>query len=123
MSPARRRRRRRRPLLGTPALEILDRITGDDPELRQAIRLQEQSIVVGEEIYAARVAAGLSQTQLAKLVKTTQSAISRLEDADYEGHSFLMLQRVADALQCRLDVRFVPIKSRKRRAAATHSSS
>jgi len=117
------RTRRRRARLGTPALEILDRITGDDPALREAIRRQEGHIVVGQEIYAARVAAGLSQTQLARLVKTTQSVISRLEDADYEKHSLSMLQRIADALECRLDVRLVPLRSRKRRTAVTHSSS
>jgi hypothetical protein len=111
--------RRRRARLGTPALEILDRITGDDPDLRDAIRHQEQSFVIGEMIYAARTAAGLSQAQLAKLVKTTQSVISRLEDADYEGHSFTMLQRVADALHCRLEVRLVPEGSRKRRVVPT----
>jgi ribosome-binding protein aMBF1 (putative translation factor) len=115
MSPT----RRRRFPLGTPALEILDRITGDDPELRNAIRHQKRNIVVGQEIYAARVAAGLSQTQLAKLVRTTQSVISRLEDADYEAHSLTMLQRIADALHCRLEVRFVPEGSRKRRIVTT----
>jgi hypothetical protein len=41
-------------------------------------------------------------------VGTTQSVISRLEDADYEGHSLPMLQRIAAALHKRLDVRFEP---------------
>ena len=115
------RTRRRQTRLGTPALEILDRITGDDPQLRKAIRLQEQNIVVGQEIYAARTSAGLSQAQLAKLVKTTQSVISRLEDADYEAHSLTMLQRIADALGCRLEVRLVPATTRKRRVGAVRS--
>src|SRR5215510_9743999 len=106
MSPSNRRRHRS----GTSALGILDRITGDDPELRDAIRLQKQNIIVGQEIYAARASAGLSQAQLAKLVKTTQSVISRLEDADYEGHSFAMLQRIAIALEQRLQIRFVPTR-------------
>ena len=52
--------------------------------------------------------AGLTQAELAQLVGTTQSVISRLEDADYEGHSLSMLQRIADALHQRLEVRFVP---------------
>lgn len=39
---------------------------------------------------------------------TTQSVISRLEDADYEGHSLAMLQRIAEALHVRLELRFVP---------------
>jgi len=113
---------RRRVRRGTPIQKILDHITGDDPRLRSAIRRQTRNLVVGEMIYAARVAAGLSQTQLAKLVKTTQSVISRLEDADYEGYSLTMLQRIADALTCRLEVRFVLLRSRKGRSVVTRSS-
>ena len=33
----------------------------------------------------------LPQKELAELIGTTQSVISRLEDADYEGHSLSML--------------------------------
>ena len=49
----------------------------------------------------------LTQKQLAELVGTTQSVIARLEDADYEGHSLSMLQRIAAAVNKRLEVRFV----------------
>ena len=45
-----------------------------------------------------RKKAGLSQQQLAELVGTTQSVISRLEDSDYDGHSLTMLDRIARAL-------------------------
>jgi ribosome-binding protein aMBF1 (putative translation factor) len=39
--------------------------------------------------------AGLTQTELAKKVRTTQSVIARLEDAEYTGHSLSMLERIA----------------------------
>jgi hypothetical protein len=42
--------------------------------------------------------------------------ISRLEDADYEGHSLTMLQRIAAALDQQLDIRFEPT-ARKLQAA------
>jgi transcriptional regulator with XRE-family HTH domain len=58
-------------------------------------------------ILAAREGAGLTQGQLAKLVGTTQSVISRLEDADYEGHSLSMLRRIAAALHHRVELRLV----------------
>jgi transcriptional regulator with XRE-family HTH domain len=45
---------------------------------------------------------------LAKRVGTTQSVISRLEDADYEGHSLAMLNRIAAAVERRVDIRFLP---------------
>jgi ribosome-binding protein aMBF1 (putative translation factor) len=88
--------------------KILDRITGDDPKLREIIEEQRINVRVAEMIYQAREAAGLTQAELAKLVGTTQSVISRLEDADYEGHSLTMLQRIASALHQQLEVRFVP---------------
>lgn len=44
-----------------------------------------------------REEAGLTQAELAKRVGTTQSVIARLEDAEYNGHSLPMLERVAAA--------------------------
>lgn len=61
-------------------------------------------------IYDARTKAGLSQSQLAVLIGSKQPVIARLEDADYEGHSLTMLQRIAAALEQRLELRFVPRK-------------
>ncbi|MFN0302784.1 MAG: helix-turn-helix transcriptional regulator [Burkholderiales bacterium] len=90
------------------AEKIIHRIIGDDPELRAQIEEQRLNVRIAEMIYQVREAAGLTQTQLATLVGTTQSVISRLEDADYEGHSLPMLKRIGDALHQRLEVRFVP---------------
>ncbi len=44
-----------------------------------------------------REGAGLTQSELARKVGTTQSAIARLEDAEYVGHSLTMLERIATA--------------------------
>ncbi len=87
---------------------ILDRLVGRDPKLRGRIETAKLGLRVAQMIYDARTAAGLTQVQLAELVGTTQSVISRLEDADYEGHSLSMLQRVAEALHRQIDIRFVP---------------
>jgi ribosome-binding protein aMBF1 (putative translation factor) len=90
------------------ATEILERLTGDDPELREMIAEETVNAQVARMIYEARTAAGLTQKQLADLVDTQQSTIARLEDADYEGHSLGMLRRIAEALNQKLEVRFVP---------------
>ncbi len=90
------------------AVEILDRVIGEDAELRRLVDEEKLNVRVAQMIHDARSAAGLTQAELAKLVGTTQSVISRLEDADYEGHSLAMLQRIADALHQKLEVRFVP---------------
>jgi transcriptional regulator with XRE-family HTH domain len=58
-------------------------------------------------LYALRKQAGVSQAELARRVGTTQSVISRLEDADYGGHSLALLQRIAAALERRVEIRFV----------------
>lgn len=99
------------------AKRILDRITGADREIREAVEAQKLNSCVAEMILAAREKAGLTQGQLAKLVGTTQSAISRLEDADYDGHSLSMLRRIAEALNQRVEVRLVAASASPRRAS------
>lgn len=54
-----------------------------------------------------RSAAGLSQKDLARILKTSRQQISRLESPAYESHSLSMLRRVAEALQAR--VRTTPL--------------
>ena len=92
----------------TDAVRILDSMVGDDPALKQLVEDARLNARVAQRLYALRTTAGLSQSELARKVGTTQSVISRLEDADYEGHSLSMLQRIAHALDQQLDVRFVP---------------
>jgi DNA-binding XRE family transcriptional regulator len=64
---------------------------------------------VARKLTVLRLRAGITQRQLAKLVGTTASAICRLENADYEGHSLAMLNRIAAALDQRVELRFVPV--------------
>jgi len=100
----------------TDALEILDRMIGDDPAARARIAKEELNLRIAEQVLAIRTAARMSQAQLAALVGTTQSVISRVEDADYRGHSLGLLQRIATALDHELDVSFAPRVRRRRRA-------
>lgn len=71
---------------------------GDDKELRDLCEQASFNAHVAQLIYDARTEAGLSQAELAALIGTTQSVISRLEDADYEGHSLSILNKIAQAL-------------------------
>lgn len=98
----------------TSAPKILDRITGKNPQVRRAIEEHKLNSRIAEMILEAREQANLTQAELAELVGSTQSVISRLEDADYEGHSLTMLQRVAAALDQRVEVRFVKVKVKTR---------
>ncbi len=90
------------------ALEIIDKtIVGDNAELRELVEEATVNALVAQAIYDARKVAGLTQEELANLAGTKQPVISQLEDADYEGHSLSMLKRIADALNQRLEIRFV----------------
>jgi ribosome-binding protein aMBF1 (putative translation factor) len=102
----------------TDALKILAQMTGRDPAMQRMFEEELANAEVAEKIYWLRRQAGLSQAELAKRVGTTQSVISRLEDADYEGHSLAMLNRIAAALKRRVEVRFV---TKKRRARPTRA--
>ena len=99
--------RRRR--VTTDAVEIVrHRILRDDPARSIGIEQERLNARIARDLYRLRTRAGLSQRQLAERVGTTASAISRLESADYEGHSLRMLVRIADALGRDVEVRLVP---------------
>ena len=94
--------------LTSNALEIVDRMIGDDSGLRVLIEEERFNAEVACEIHHLRTERGLTQRELAERIGTTQSVVARLEDADYEGHSLRMLRRVAKALDARVTVRLVP---------------
>ena len=87
-----------------------DRYVGDDPDRVASFEAALANAGVARDVYRLRSEAGLTQQQLAKLAGTTASVISRLEDADYEGHSLSMLRRVAAALGRRVEVSFPPVE-------------
>lgn len=87
------------------AVEIMDDLFGDTPGYRQRVAEASENLHIAALIYEARVAAGLSQKQLADKIRSRQSVISRLEDADYEGHSLTMLRRVAAALGLKMEIK------------------
>jgi ribosome-binding protein aMBF1 (putative translation factor) len=100
----------------TDGLKILAHIAGNDPRRQRQFEEEMVKREIGTQIYQLREKAGLSQAELAKRIGTTQSVISRLEDADYDGHSLAMLNRIADAVEKRVEIRFVPKKRRLQHA-------
>lgn len=103
--------------LTTDAVEILHhRYYEGRPERLAALEEARANESVARKITALRLKAGLTQRQMAKLVGTTASVICRLEDADYEGHSLAMLHRIAEALDQRVEIRFVPAPKRLQHA-------
>jgi DNA-binding XRE family transcriptional regulator len=95
----------------TDAVEIVHRLFfRGQPERQRVLDEARADDEVARKIYELRKKAGLTQAQLARMIGTTASVISRLEDADYEGHSLAMLRRIAAALNKRVEIRFVPIR-------------
>jgi DNA-binding XRE family transcriptional regulator len=96
------------------AVEILHRRYFEGkPEMLAMLEEARAEDEIARKIYGLRTKAGLSQRQLAKLVGTTASVICRLEDADYDGHSLAMLRRIAAAVNKRVEIRFVRLKSKR----------
>jgi len=88
-----------------------DRFIGNDAELSASYEQELINIEVAKGLYDLRTNAGLSQREMARRIGTSASAICRLEDADYQGHSLSMLRRIAAALDKRVEIRFVPIRT------------
>jgi ribosome-binding protein aMBF1 (putative translation factor) len=93
-----------------------DRYIGTDPARVESFEEELINAELARKIHDLRTDAGLTQKQLADRVGTTSSVISRLEDADYRGHSLAMLRRIAAALGKRVEIRFVPAKRVTKRA-------
>ena len=80
-----------------------------DPEYRKEYEALEEEFALAAEVAKVRRRAGLSQTELAKRMKTTQSTIARLE----KGRglpSTRTLDRFAKATGHRLRITFEPVR-------------
>lgn len=82
-----------------------------DPEYRKEYDALEEEFALIE----ARARAGLSQAELAKRMKTTQSVIARLESGRTKP-STRTLQRFAAATGHRLKISFEPVEKGRKRA-------
>src|SRR3954447_24279236 len=86
-----------------------------DPEVRREYDPLEEEFALILEVAKARKRAGLSQAELAKRMKTTQSTIARLESGRAVP-STRTLGRFAQATGHRLKISFEPVKEKRRKA-------
>jgi ribosome-binding protein aMBF1 (putative translation factor) len=77
-------------------------------EAYNALALEYQIL---DQLLRARKRAGLTQEAVAERMKTTKSAISRLEHAVAHAPSVKTLKRYANAVGCEVQVKLVPRKS------------
>jgi predicted transcriptional regulator len=83
------------------------------PERIASLEQERVNARIARDLYTLRSKSKMTQKQLAKLVGTTPSVISRLENADYSGHSLSMIQRIASALDRHVDIRFVHVVGKR----------
>lgn len=93
---------------------IFNKLYEGKPKRKAALEREYLNTRIARAIYDLRTEAGLTQKQLADLIGTQASAISRLEDADYDGHSLAILRKIAAVFSSRIEIRFVPAKPSQR---------
>jgi ribosome-binding protein aMBF1 (putative translation factor) len=72
---------------------------------RRAYARYGRQIDLAMLVHEMREAAGLTQAELAERAGTTQSAIARLEDAEYTAHSLQTIEKIAEACGVSLTLR------------------
>jgi len=93
----------------TDARTILERMIGDDADMRQMMAEATLKAQIARMMYEARTAAGLTQQALAARVGMQPAVIARLEEADVDSDALFLLHRIAAALGHALDIRLVPV--------------
>ena len=80
-----------------------------DPEFKAHYQEERQALKLAMKIAELRDKKGLSQQQLAKLMGTSQQAISRIESGEYEGFTLKTLEKIAEATGMRVNIEFVAV--------------
>lgn len=78
-----------------------------NPEFQKAWKESEAEYLIATQIIEKRLAKKLSQRDLAKKVKTSQAAISRIESMN-ANPSLSFLKKIATALDSNISVCFTP---------------
>ncbi len=79
-----------------------------DRDYRRKFFLADCSARIAAQIIALRKRRGLDQQQVAELIGARQTAISRVENADYQNWNFNTLREIANALDARIRVLIEP---------------
>jgi DNA-binding XRE family transcriptional regulator len=78
-----------------------------EPEFKAHYEEEKQALMLAIKIVELREKKGLSQQQLAKLMGTSQQAISRIESGEYEGFTLKTLEKIAESTGMRVKIEFV----------------
>lgn len=84
-----------------------------NPSLKEGLDKAGEAWDIAFQIVSLREKAGLTQKELAELVRTKQSNIARIESADYTSYTWKTLEKITKALKARLQIKIVPLNSSK----------
>ena len=96
------------PAYPSPSAALLERADWQDPETRIAYMEACVEQDIAWQIRLNRQKRSMTQRQLAKKLRTTQTAIARWEDPMYGRHSLPSLIKIANEFSCALSVRLIP---------------
>lgn len=105
---------KKRQPLRNDALAVMTKMFGAEPGWDEGVADATAAAEIAEEVFALRERHGLTQRELAALIGSSQSAVARMEDGEYRGHSMSVLRRMAAAVGEQVSFRFVaPSRSKK----------
>jgi transcriptional regulator with XRE-family HTH domain len=79
----------------------------DDPRFRKVYEDVSKKLSLGEEISELRKRNHMTQSDLARKVHTSRTAIARYESGRYENFNISTLRRIARAFHRELNISFV----------------
>jgi DNA-binding XRE family transcriptional regulator len=78
-----------------------------DTGFRAHFEEERRALQLSMKIAKLREKKGLTQAEFAKLMGTSQQAVSRIESGEYEGFTLKTLEKIAEATGTRLKIDFV----------------
>src|SRR3989338_7826699 len=72
-----------------------------DPEFRKHFEEERRALALAMKIVKLRQRRGLTQKDLARAMRTSQQAVSRIESGEYEGFTLKTLEKIAEATGAR----------------------
>jgi DNA-binding XRE family transcriptional regulator len=81
-----------------------------NPEFRKEYEALDEEFEVAKQVIELRLKRKMTQQQLAKTIRTSQSCIARLESGNYRNPSLSFLRRIGRALGAKPHVSFRKLK-------------
>lgn len=76
-----------------------------DPEFKKGYLHELRKLRLGLQIAGVRKKLGITQKELARRLRTSQGAITRMESGDYTSYTVHSLEKIAFATGAKLDIR------------------